>query len=247
MPVFQSLRRSFSDAYRSGGGSFLHLDVLMDLALAGLLLFAAIDAYAPRQDLAWKPLSLSDPLGLATRGKLDRVTATPERCLAFLREQQVDFTPTPQRPAEARCAIETPIRLGNAALRPAGPVMNCPVAVSFELWRRQSAEPQARRILGAEIASIDHFGTYACRNIRGSARTSEHATASVIDIAGVRLTDGRRISVARDWEDTGASGEYLAAVRTDACRIFHTVLSPDYNAAHADHLHLDTGRFSICR
>ena len=28
--------------------------------------------------------------------------------------------------------------------------------------------------------------------------------------------------------------------RDGACRVFSTVLSPDYNAAHRDHLHLDT-------
>ncbi|MDP1909506.1 MAG: extensin family protein, partial [Hyphomicrobium sp.] len=28
-------------------------------------------------------------------------------------------------------------------------------------------------------------------------------------------------------------------VRDGACRLFSTTLSPDYNAAHADHLHFD--------
>jgi hypothetical protein len=247
VPFLQSLRRPFDAAYRTGGGSFLHLDVLMDMVLAGLLLFAAIDAYAPRQDLFWKPLSLADPLGLATRSKLDRIVAAPEKCLAFLREQGVDFAPATQRPPERRCTIETPIRLGEPRLSPPGPIMDCPVALSFELWRRQSAAPQSRRLLGTDLARIDHFGTYACRNIRGSDRQSEHATAKAIDIAGFRFADGRRITVARDWRDAGASAAFLAAVQRDACRIFHTVLSPDYNAAHADHLHLDTGRFRICR
>ena len=234
-------------AYRHGGGPFLHFDIFLDLAFAGLLLFAAIDTYAPRQDLIWKPLSLADPLGLATRGKLDRVTETPERCLAFLREQGVDFTPAAQRPTEAFCTIDTPIRLGASALRPASPIMDCPMAVSFELWRRQSVAPQARRILGTEVVGLDQFGTYACRNIRGSERRSEHATAQAIDIAGFRFADGRRITVARDWSAPGSSGQFLATVRDDACRIFHAALSPDYNAAHVDHLHLDTGRFRICR
>ncbi len=31
----------------------------------------------------------------------------------------------------------------------------------------------------------------------------------------------------------------LREVRDGACDLFATVLSPDYNAAHRDHLHLD--------
>jgi hypothetical protein len=41
-------------------------------------------------------------------------------------------------------------------------------------------------------------------------------------------------------------------VRDGACRLFATTLSPDYNAAHADHLHLDqanrgAGGWRACR
>ena len=31
----------------------------------------------------------------------------------------------------------------------------------------------------------------------------------------------------------------VLAARDAACEVFGTVLSPDYNAAHADHLHFD--------
>jgi len=34
----------------------------------------------------------------------------------------------------------------------------------------------------------------------------------------------------------------LQAVRGGACGYFTTVLSPDYNAAHADHFHLDQAK-----
>ena len=52
-------------------------------------------------------------------------------------------------------------------------------------------------------------------------------------------SDGARISVAADWRDGGAKGRFLREVRDGACRLFATVLSPDYNRAHRDHLHLD--------
>ncbi|TMJ11586.1 MAG: extensin family protein [Alphaproteobacteria bacterium] len=37
----------------------------------------------------------------------------------------------------------------------------------------------------------------------------------------------------------GPRPDRLRGVRDDACKLFSTTLSPDYNAAHCDHLHLD--------
>ncbi|WP_375292508.1 extensin family protein, partial [Sphingomonas melonis] len=68
---------------------------------------------------------------------------------------------------------------------------------------------------------------------------SEHATADAVDIAGFRLADGRRITVVGDWTGSGDKAAFLREVRDGACRLFATTLSPDYNAAHRDHLHLD--------
>jgi hypothetical protein len=61
------------------------------------------------------------------------------------------------------------------------------------------------------------------------------------------LADGRRISVLRDWNDAAENGRFLKAVRDGACQQFNTVLSPDYNAAHRNHFHLDMGRWRVCR
>ena len=53
------------------------------------------------------------------------------------------------------------------------------------------------------------------------------------------LANGVRISVARDWNGTDDKARFLHAARDGACESFTTVQSPDYNAAHRDHLHLD--------
>jgi hypothetical protein len=94
---------------------------------------------------------------------------------------------------------------------------------------------------GSRVASIDHYGSYSCRRIYGRAegQWSEHSTANAIDVAGFRLEDGTSISVLRDWEREGPKRKFLTDVRTGACDLFATVLSPDYNEAHRDHLHLD--------
>ena len=63
----------------------------------------------------------------------------------------------------------------------------------------------------------------------------------------LRLADGRRISVLRDWGRPGPAGALLEQVNDGACRVFDGVLGPRYNAAHRDHLHLDRGPYRICR
>ena len=114
---------------------------------------------------------------------------------------------------------------------------------------RQALQPAAREILGSEVAAIDHYGAYACRRVygQGEGRVSEHAYANALDVAGFRLRDGRRVTVAADWSDQGEEGRFLRAVRDGACRTFGTVLGPEYNAAHRDHLHLDRGPYRVCR
>jgi Extensin-like protein C-terminus len=101
--------------------------------------------------------------------------------------------------------------------------------------------------LGA-IARVESMGTYSCRNIigAGSNRLSEHGHANAVDVGAFVLADGRRVTVKDGWSN-GDEGEFLRAVRASACRRFDVVLSPDYNAAHHDHLHFDMGRGPFCR
>lgn len=160
-----------------------------------------------------------------------------ERCW---RAARWPFTALPPA-GEGECARPDRTRLGDYPLSPDTPPVTCPVAIALELWRRDSVAPAAREILGSEIARIEHLGAYSCRRIygRGEGNWSEHATGNAIDIAGFVLEDGRRISVLRDWAGEGPEAAFLREVRSGACEAFATVLSPDYNAAHADHFHLD--------
>jgi hypothetical protein len=127
--------------------------------------------------------------------------------------------------------------------------MTCPQALAYAFWTAHDVRPAARAELGSTVVRVDHYGTYACRNVYGRATgmRSEHATANALDVAGFRLSDGRRISVARDFRDAGPEGRFLRRARDGACRWFRAVLGPDYNAAHRDHFHLDRGRYAACR
>jgi hypothetical protein len=112
------------------------------------------------------------------------------------------------------------------------------------VWEREVVQPAALQIMGARVRSIDHFGSYACRRLygRSSGGWSEHAHARAFDVAGFRFEDGRRVTVAANWTGQDAEARFLRAVRDGACDLFSTTLSPDYNAAHRDHLHLDMAR-----
>ena len=83
---------------------------------------------------------------------------------------------------------------------------------------------------------------------RGGDRRSGHALANAIDVGGFVLKDGRRVTVLNDWHSPDpAMQRFLQAIHKSACRRFGTVLSPDYNAAHANHLHLEDDRAGLCR
>ncbi len=224
--------------------------VVAELAIAGLLLTAAIIRWAPPEDLPWTPLRLDQPVGMATGFKFAAAAADPARCRAVLTEGQVRFVEEPERVSGA-CATRNTVRLQTPAapLSPAAPVMTCPEALAYAFWSRHAVQPAARAELGERVVAVEHYGTYACRNLYGreTGARSEHAYANALDVAAFRTASGRRVSVLQDFRDPGPKGRFLRRVRDEACPWFSAVLSPDYNAAHRDHLHLDRGRFRACR
>jgi hypothetical protein len=218
---------------------------ILALAAAGLLL----DRYAPAQDLPWKPFSLSRPLGWATHVQLARIGYDRERCEAALAAGHVDFTPAPSQ-SEGECHVLHGVRLGEglAQLTPASPLMSCQEALAFAAWERHAVQPAAHSAFGRGVVQIEHFGTYACRPIRGQRHgLSEHAFANAIDVSGFRLSDGRLVSVLKDYRDPGPRGVFLHRVHDAGCLVFGHTLGPDFNADHKDHLHLDMGLWGPCR
>lgn len=223
--------------------------VLVMLVVAGsiALLWGVIRGRP--QDLPWTPLDLGDRVGLFTGRKLTALGGDFPRCRALLDAAGVRYTVLPPRRDSARCGYADGVRLigggsRQIAYRPAAPGVACPVAASLAMWEWNSVQPAAERLFRSRVVAIDHFGSYNCRRIYGrdNGSWSEHATADAVDIAGFRLADGTRITVARDWRGDGPKATFLHQVRNGACDLFATTLSPDYNAAHADHLHLDHAR-----
>jgi len=96
------------------------------------------------------------------------------------------------------------------------------------------------------VTKFFHMGTYNCREIRGTGRLSRHGMGDAIDIAGFETDDGTRYSVLDHWEhDTTAPMSsaarflYEAAHRWFDAKIWNIILTPNYNAAHDNHFHVD--------
>lgn len=220
------------------------------LIVAGLLL-AARGWFADHpQHNPWAPLNLNHPPGWATQSKLLALKDDPAECRAVLERSGVEFRALEPQ-GEGACRREDRTVLTALPLSPSVPPTTCPVGIGLTLWLRDVVQPAARERFGAEVVRIEHFGAYSCRRLYGRAegRWSEHATGNAIDIAAFVLADGRRIAVLGDWNGEDEDAAFLHEVRDGACPLFATVLSPDYNAAHADHFHFDqSDRYmGVCR
>lgn len=212
---------------------------LLLVLLAALLTGRVWLAEHPEHD-PWAPLDLRDPVGWATEAKLLALRDDVPACRAALTRSGIAHAVL-EPAGEGACRREDRTRLGDFPLAPNTPPVTCPASIALLLWQRDVLDPAAQTRLGSPIARIEHLGAYSCRRLYGrdTGPWSEHATANALDIAAFVLEDGTRISVLRDWDGEGPKARFLRAVRDGACDSFATVLSPDYNAAHADHLHLD--------
>ena len=188
------------------------------------------------------------------RAEIDRPSVRETaRCHADLRAQGVEFRVLPDKATGQGCGLYGTVQLLDIGVPVTGiTAMRCGNARAFAGWVRNAVVPAAYQGMGSELVRVTGMGTYACRNVvgssRGGGRRSGHAIANAVDVAAFTLRDGRQVSIARDWasEDAAVRG-FLQTIRRSACRRFGTVLSPDYNAAHRDHLHLEDDGADFCR
>jgi hypothetical protein len=198
----------------------------------------------------WAPLRIEEPLHWLTRLKLARVSREPALCLSVLEQANMRFKAVADRHIGPGCELRNAVRVeATSASIGQAFTLSCRTAVALALWEHHVVQPAARAHFGERIARLEHAGTYACRNVYGrkDAPLSRHATADAIDISGFVLDKGRRVRVARDWGTSDADGLFLREVHDGACRVFDSVLGPDYNAAHRDHFHFDRGGWRACR
>lgn len=120
---------------------------------------------------------------------------------------------------------------------------NCQMASALPDWV-ETVDGYAEAMLESPLAQIDTGTSYMCRG-RNNAEggfTSEHGFANALDVTGFTLEDGRSVGVLGDWIPAAEpAGRLLRLAHDAACGAFTTVLGPEANAEHRDHLHLDLG------
>jgi hypothetical protein len=133
------------------------------------------------------------------------------------------------------------------ALTPAA-TMRCTMATAVVNWVRDDVAPLVNA-LGSEITALDNFDSYQCRGRNGKSGgpLSEHAKANAIDVHGFKLADGRMIELT----DRTQPRDFREAILHSACTRFPTVLGPDSDWYHEDHIHLDLierrSNYRICQ
>ncbi|MBA5777837.1 extensin family protein [Stappia sp. F7233] len=121
--------------------------------------------------------------------------------------------------------------------------MGCPAIREAESWLSETVQPASLALYGQPVTGLTIAASYSCRGRNGASRgpLSEHAFANALDISAFRLADGRTIKVEDGWSDLH-DGAFLRSVHEGACGRFSTVLGPEADRHHKDHLHLDLAR-----
>jgi Extensin-like protein C-terminus len=176
-------------------------------------------------------------------------------CQQDLVDRGIAFVPTtheldhPEGHPELDCVIIDPVLLygpvegvglvdGNGDDNPVLVACETAIAIADTAVIAASKDPATIEIM--------HYGTYNCRVIAGTDSLSNHAEGRAIDLAAFTFAGGEQYSVYADWEDGVASpvtpaGQWLRSFTDELwdTSTWHIILTPEYNADHNDHFHVD--------
>lgn len=182
---------------------------------------------------------------------------SPAACRQRLGQRDLELT----KPNRATPGVANPRRLGGSIqgvryMAPGGGspfgVLDCRLLLTLVEWSEWLREQ------GVVAVRVDNFYRPGAKLAR-KRKPSQHSYGLAMDVMGLTLEDGTELDVERDWGDpigatvcgpeartTGLSsnGVQLRNVVCETARrgFFHHILTPSYNAAHRDHLHLDIKR-----
>jgi hypothetical protein len=139
---------------------------------------------------------------------------------------------------------------GNIAYNGA-PLLTCGMALALASFEKLLQE-EANKIFESPVVRIDHIGTYNCRFMPAYPdMVSEHSYANAIDIGDFVLKNGRSVVILKDFDMKSEdlpktpSARFLRAIsrRAHDEDVFSHVLTPYWDALHANHFHLDLARY----
>ena len=179
--------------------------------------------------------------------KMKLLDADVQNCRSAFASAGKPVTIEPSRSEGSECVKQDTIKLATLSLaKLRTEETRCAIAARLYMWEHTVVQPAAQKYFREPVIEILHFGSYSCRNMRGSSSISEHATANAFDISGFRLKSGKLISIKQQWQGSSQDARFLHELRNGACDYFNLVLSPDYNVDHADHFHVDMGWWRGC-
>jgi hypothetical protein len=126
--------------------------------------------------------------------------------------------------------------------------LRCTMASAIADWVRTDVADLAAR-QNSEPALLDNFDSYECRGFNRipGAHLSEHGRANALDVRAIKLSNGTSIGLT----DRSVPREVRESVLHAVCTRFTTVLGPDSDWYHEDHIHLDLAErhnnYRICQ
>lgn len=189
------------------------------------------------------PLALAALAALAGDAAADDAKAA---CLAELDARGVRYERVSRKGVAIGVEVTGP--LGGVTWRSSNGydlILDCSLAISLH--------EAGRYLAGLGITEAVFSSSYSRRNVRGTNRPSKHSYALAIDVHRFAGPAIGSLEVALDYEQglgdaVDCVGQPLTAggaiLKVLTCQLVHSglfrlVLSPDYDDAHHDHLHLE--------
>ena len=147
--------------------------------------------------------------------------------------------------------------------------VTCALAKALSAWLNETVQPKAKALFNSPVAKLHASSyACRNRNGGADQPLSEHALANAIDISDFVLASGEQIAVVENSPNGPASPplplhnpsrisservkvrrvavsldnrerDFLESVHDEACKTFGTVLGPNADEAHKNHLHVD--------
>lgn len=182
---------------------------------------------------------------LANTLRANGTAANGESCLPALTASGRPFTPLPETDFPPDCPVIHPVALDWPLRRQR--FMTCGLATAVHAYYADGLQPLAQRILGRRVTQLADLGVRNCRPMRGHRYLlSEHAFANAIDLSEFELDDGSVVRVVDAWNGQDRQAWFVHEAARRACDYFTTVITPDHDADHYNHIHADAGWFTAC-
>lgn len=131
------------------------------------------------------------------------------------------------------------------------PLLTCTMALAMADFERVAQE-EAERFMGSRIKTIEHMGTYNCREMVNFDLLSEHSFANGIDLKRFTFKNGESLTVLDDFKPAvdNPDDPKTLFLRSLANRlydeeVFSVVVTPYFDNLHRNHIHVDLARYRV--